>query len=230
MGFGSFLSKIAPIAAFIPGVGTVAAAGLTVAGGLMESGEAQRAGQKAERSSEAARQKQEAFTEKEMARWEEVYGDIQANLGDFYEKMDASYYTTTALTSLEQEYSKVHKRMTEELAQEGMLDSGRKYATIRDLSFAKAEAAAQIRAEAPFKVAEQQRKFVTSGANIYSAAVGGVTKATTSRIASEEQKSSDLYSSAGRLAQQAGELLGELPSMFEDIRKPEPTTTPPITV
>lgn len=107
----------------------------------------------------------------QMAKWDAVFGPVLDNLSDFYTNMTAQKISGQRLTIQAQEFNTVKTNLTKSFAQRG-INAGTQQALMMQAEMDNARARAQIRAQAPFDVAQAQSNFLTSAGQ---AAVNPVT-------------------------------------------------------
>ena len=100
------------------------------------------------------------FEQAKYNRWLDIYGDVEENLGEYYENLSPETYAAQGLQSQQQEYQAAVTQMKEHFAQADI--SGGAVAGLESqAALENARARATVRAEAPTKVAEAQRGFVS---------------------------------------------------------------------
>jgi hypothetical protein len=99
-----------------------------------------------------------------LADFEAIYGGIEDNLGTFFSQMTPEVFIATGLENLQQEFQDTKTRINEQFAQrfQGQ-ETGLQLSLDTMLEAARATERANIRTEAPFKVAEAQSKFLALG-------------------------------------------------------------------
>lgn len=125
---------------------------------------------KAAKASAAAQQASVDMTEEQLAfqreqydDWKNVYGDLQENLGNYYNNLDPKDYEARGLQAVQQEFQAAKSNVDRTLAQRGISSSGIQAAT--DVSFAQqlASTRAGVRLSAPETVAKEQQGFLGIG-------------------------------------------------------------------
>lgn len=103
------------------------------------------------------------FAKAQYADWLDAFGDIQTNLGEYYENLTPDFYETQALQAFEQEKQFALDSLNADLAQRGIDTSGLAQEIQEDIAFSSAVERARIRAEAPIKTAQAQQEFLQIG-------------------------------------------------------------------
>lgn len=103
------------------------------------------------------------FQREQHSAWESIYGNIQENLGEYYNNLTASKYATRATAQIASEYQKATRELTQQLAQRGIAGGGAEAAGRTYLAGQKAGAMATVRAEAPEAVAKAKQGFLGIG-------------------------------------------------------------------
>jgi hypothetical protein len=101
-------------------------------------------------------------------RWNSIYGTLQENLGEFYNNLTPQMLSATNLQMRQREYQTAVDTVRKNFAQRGVA-SGAQSAIEAGMAMENAKARAQIRADAPFQVAEAQTGFLASTSNIRNA-------------------------------------------------------------
>lgn len=134
--------------------------GSAVIGGVVQS-------KSASKASDTARElsaDQMAFEQRKLDEWNEVYGPIQDNLGEYYNNLTPEYYETVGLENFAQEQQTAMTRLNESLAQRGIDPSSGIQASLTAQSELEgAEGRAGIRRDAPRAVAEDKSRFLQIG-------------------------------------------------------------------
>lgn len=142
-----------PVAAIVGVVGLSAF-------GSNQASKASKSASKAQARSDAASL---AFERQKYNDWRNTYGDIENNLSAYYESLTPDYYATQGLEAFKKERATQMKTLRETLVQRGLWDSGVSAAVEKDNAFETAKGNAQIRAEAPSKVAGEKFNFLQAG-------------------------------------------------------------------
>ena len=163
-----------------PAVWYGGAMAVSAIGGIMSNRTA-RAGQRdmarALQAQAKAMQDNLAFQKEKYARWESVYGDIQTNLGKYYENLGPARLASFGLQEQQQAYEQNKVQLERNLAQRGLSNSALGAYTENQLDFANNRARAGIRANAPEQVRAQQMNFLGQGLNQQQAHLQGVSNA-----------------------------------------------------
>tara|TARA_R110002153_G_scaffold195163_5_gene348569 strand:- start:2893 stop:3540 length:648 start_codon:yes stop_codon:yes gene_type:complete len=134
--------------------------GSAVIGGVVASNSASKANSTAKELSAD----QMAFEQRKLDEWNDVYGPIQDNLGDYYNNLTANYYETVGLENFAQEQQTAMTRLNESLAQRGIDPaSGIQASLTAQSELEGAEGRASIRRDAPRAVAEDKSRFLQIG-------------------------------------------------------------------
>lgn len=139
--------------------GVVAVAGASVVGGVMSS----RSASKANKSAAQAAANELAFNQQRYDDWKEVYGGIQDNLSEYYSNITPDMYEVQGLEQFQQEFETSQQRLSESLAQRGIVDSGLSAQLEQQQQIGGAQERARIRVAAPTLAAEEQSRFLQIG-------------------------------------------------------------------
>lgn len=154
------------------------------------------------------------FQQGELDDWEEIYGGIEENLGEFYGNLTPEYVTTQGLEAQQKAYQEHVTGLTEQFARSG-LTTGAQGDILARSALEDAKAKAAIRVEAPYKVAEEQKSFLSLGTAQGAQAKQGVVQGyqgvgqayqAEADIASQE--AADAFSAAGSYATTLGTSTG----------------------
>jgi hypothetical protein len=168
----------------------------------------------AQNKSTKVAKKQLKFEMQQFDRWESIYGGLEENLGDFYGSLTPEFMTTQGLQQQQQTYQESLTQIREQFAQTGVTSGAQADIEARG-ALDNARTKATIRAEAPFKVAEQQQSFLNMGIGQGAAARQGVQRGslgvqqayqTEANIASQE--ASDAFGAAASFATTYGRSAG----------------------
>lgn len=113
-------------------------------------------------------------------RWNSIYGTLQENLGEFYNNLTPQMLSATNLQMRQREYQTAVDTVRKNFAQRGVA-GGAQSAIEAGMAMDNARARAQIRADAPFQVAEAQTGFLTSTSNIRNAYTDDLQQARTAQ-------------------------------------------------
>lgn len=134
--------------------------GSAIIGGVVASNNAD----KADKTAKKLSSDQMAFEQQKVDDWNEVYGPIQDNLGDYYNNLTPEYYETIGLENFAQEQQTAMTRLSESLAQRGIDPSSGIQASLTAQSELEgAEGRAGIRRDAPRQAAEDKSRFLQIG-------------------------------------------------------------------
>lgn len=144
------------------------AAGLAVSalGALSSRSASRSAARQAARSQEAANEASMAqleFQREQYDDWQNIFGDIQENLSEFYRTLSSDFIEAQGIEQFEKERSRALTQIRENFAQRGIGDSGLATQAETDLALMSAEQRAQIRANAPMQAAQQRAGFLQIG-------------------------------------------------------------------
>jgi hypothetical protein len=121
-----------------------------------------------------------AFMKQQYADWKDVYGDIQKNLGDYYENVSGSSIAAKQLSAYAKEYAAALKTTNQTLAQRGIDQSGLAAATEMAMNMQGATTRAGIRASADDMARQQQLSFLGVGLNQGQSLLGNIGNAANS--------------------------------------------------
>lgn len=131
----------------------------SIAGSVISSRSASKAANKAASAEEA----QLAFAMEQYDDWQNVFGPIQDNLSNYYQSLTPDYYEAAGLEAFQKERDAQLTQLRETLAQRGLATSGVSAALERSTAIDTAQTRANIRREAPSKVAEEKGRFLQIG-------------------------------------------------------------------
>lgn len=112
-----------------------------------------------------AAEQQLDFEKEKLEKWEAVYGKLETNLGEFYQKLTPNYIETQGLQAQQQEFQKSLSQIRERFAQLDTTKGAQADIEAR-AKLGYAEKKAEIRAEAPLKAAQQKQSFLALGRGI----------------------------------------------------------------
>lgn len=139
--------------------GAVIAAGGAIVGSVISSKSA-----KKDRNKASSLEQQELdFNQQRYDDWTDVYGDLQANLSEYFQGLTPDYYEAIGLESIELEKERALTSLNERLAQRGISDSGLAAAAELQVETGAMEQRSEIRRNAPAMVAEDQLRFLQVG-------------------------------------------------------------------
>ena len=113
--------------------------------------------------SQALTKEELAFQREQYEDWKGIYGDLQENLGNYYNSLSADDYIAKGVTAVNKEYAAANKSLTQQLAQRGISNSGIAAASLTSLEQQSASAKANIRATADQQVATDKMQFLGLG-------------------------------------------------------------------
>lgn len=118
-----------------------------------------------------------AFQQQQYDDWQNVYGDIQANLSNYYGSMTPDSVTALGLQNIEASYSQSKLNLDRTLAQRGITNSGINAQAQTSLEISRMNAGAELRQAAPQMVAQQQMGFLGAGLGLESTLQQGISSA-----------------------------------------------------
>ena len=137
-----------------------AAVGTSVVSSYMANETAKDANKQASRS----QQNQLNFEKQKYEDWKAIYGDVEANLSDYYNGLTPELYISKGLSAFQQERETAMQRVRETLAQRGIQsDSALAVSIEAQEELRAAETRASIRSEAELKTAEAKQGFLQIG-------------------------------------------------------------------
>lgn len=155
-------------------------------------------------------QEQLAFSREQYADWQAVYGDIQKNLGAYYESLSGDSMAAQQLSAQAREYADAYRKVNQQLAQRGLSQSG--IAVAQDVAMASTSAntRAGIRAGAEDLARTKQAGFLQLGLNSQASLLGnigtassnlinGTASASNSLMQGYQYQSGQQYSTYGKL-------------------------------
>lgn len=146
------MSGVAGVAAFTAMVGA--------AQGIKESNRANRFNK---RAMDLQEEQFELF-KKQLDDFQAIYGPIEENLGAFYNTLTPDYFAAQGLQAFNQEFQQNQEEMREFFAA-NEIPSGVQVDLEQEANLSAARERAQIKTDAPFKVAEAQQGFLSLGLN-----------------------------------------------------------------
>lgn len=128
--------------------------------GAMSSSAASKDAKRAAEADKAAL----AFEQEKYDDWMNVYGDLQSNLGKYYNSLTPEYYEAVGLEAFEKERQTAMTRLNEQFAQAGISPRSGVALSIKSQNeMASARNRADIRRSAPSMAAEEKRQFLQVG-------------------------------------------------------------------
>lgn len=100
------------------------------------------------------------FEKEKYQEWKDIYGDVEQNLADFYENMTPDFLIGAGLQEEAKSFSTAQTNIKTSLAQRGLGGGGLEADLIAGQEIGSAENRAQIRRDAPLKVAEMKQNFL----------------------------------------------------------------------
>lgn len=121
------------------------------------------------------------FQREQYADWQNIFGPIQDNLGDYYKNLSADKITTLGLENQQREFQNMSRQLNQQFAQRGISpDSAVSASTTANLGFANATERARIRTAAPGQAAQEKLGFLAIGMGQGQALAGNIGAAYTS--------------------------------------------------
>lgn len=142
----------------------------------------------------ATAQAQLSFSKEQYADWKAVYGDIQKNLGDYYENLSGDSMAAQQLSAQAREYADAYRQVNQQLAQRGISQSG--IAAAQDVAMASqsANTRAGIRAGAEDLARTKQAGFLQLGLNSQASLLGDIGSSSNSLMQGYQYQSGQNYS------------------------------------
>ena len=133
-----------------------------------------------------------AFSKEQYADWKAVYGDIQKNLGDYYENLSGDSMAAQQLSAQAREYADAYRQVNKQLVQRGISQSG--IAAAQDVAMASqsANTRAGIRAGAEDLARTKQAGFLQLGLNSQASLLGNIGSSSNSLISGTGSASNSL--------------------------------------
>ena len=144
----------------MPGFTAAIPAIASVGGALLSRNAASKDAKRAANADKAAL----AFEQKKYDDWMNVYGDLQSNLGKYYNSLSPEYYEAVGLEAFEKERQTAMTKLNEHFAQAGISPrSGVALSIKGQQDMEAARSRADIRRSAPSMAAEEKRQFLQVG-------------------------------------------------------------------
>lgn len=147
----------------------------------------------------ATAQAQLSFSKEQYADWKAVYGDIQKNLGDYYENLSGDSMAAQQLSAQAREYADAYRKVNQQLAQRGISQSG--IAAAQDVAMVSqsANTRAGIRAGAEDLVRTKQAGFLQLGLNSQASLLSNIGSSSNSLMQGYQYQSGQQYSTYASL-------------------------------
>lgn len=144
-------------------------------------------------------QAQLSFSKEQYADWKAVYGDIQKNLGDYYENLSGDSMAAQQLSAQAREYADAYRKVNQQLAQRGISQSG--IAAAQDVAMASqsANTRAGIRAGAEDLARTKQAGFLQLGLNSQASLLSNIGSSSNSLMQGYQYQSGQQYSTYASL-------------------------------
>lgn len=135
-----------------------------------------------------------SFSKEQYADWKAVYGDIQKNLGDYYENLSGDSMAAQQLSAQAREYADAYRQVNQQLAQRGISQSG--IAAAQDVAMASqsANTRAGIRAGAEDLARTKQAGFLQLGLNSQASLLSNIGSSSNSLMQGYQYQSGQNYS------------------------------------
>ena len=144
----------------MPGFAAAIPAIASVGGALLSRNAASKDAKRAANADKAAL----AFEQEKYDDWMNVYGDLQSNLGKYYNSLTPEYYEAVGLEAFEKERQTAMTKLNEHFAQAGISpQSGVALSIKSQQDMDAARNRADIRRSAPSMAAEEKRQFLQVG-------------------------------------------------------------------
>ena len=117
-----------------------------------------------------------AFAQEQYDDWMRIYGPIQDNLGEFFGGLTADTFSALGLEAYQKEFEQQQVELDEFFATND-IDLGIQTDITSGQNLQRARDRAEIKAEAPFKVAEVQQSFLSAGSGQKDNAVNAMNNA-----------------------------------------------------
>lgn len=103
------------------------------------------------------------FEKQKYADWQAVYGDMQKNLGSYYNTLTPDTYAARGIQEFKKSNEAELEKINTTLAQKGLLNSGTEAAVVLASGLNAAEKKAEIRSTADEVVAAEKSRFLQIG-------------------------------------------------------------------
>lgn len=103
------------------------------------------------------------FQKQQYADWDNVYGDIQENLGKYYKDLTPDKLVSLGLENQQKQFQQVQDSIKRDFAQRGLTNAGQEIALTAGNAVQNATAKAAIRTNADAMVNEEKMKFLGLG-------------------------------------------------------------------
>ena len=220
IGLGGLVGGIVGgVAGFAGGGGPLGAmagfsAGTALGGSLFDENGEPRGDLDAERLAMAREQKEQ---------WDKVYGPIQEKIAKNLRNMSLASVSALGLEGVEQEFEAAGIKIRQSVAQRGLEGSGLEQEFKARSAITAAEAKADIRADAPEKIAAAQRGFLSLGLAEKDRGESLESRLLGEQARREEASASSSAADLGRIVGTAGKVLGRT-GLFDKDKKDKPST------
>lgn len=103
------------------------------------------------------------FAKQQYNEWQGIFGPIEQNLSSYYKNLSSDTFAALGIQNIEQEYTRSREQLDTAMAKRGITDSGANAAGLTELENSRMLGRAQVRAQAPTQVANQQLGFLAIG-------------------------------------------------------------------
>lgn len=103
------------------------------------------------------------FTKEQYQDWKDIYGEVQENLGKYYNELSGDDLTVLGLEAQQQEFQAVEKSLQRDFAERGISGSGQELEVVSNAKISNATARASIRASSDRIATEEKLKFLGIG-------------------------------------------------------------------
>lgn len=171
----------------------------------------------------AYRADQEAlsFTKQQYQDWQNIYGDLQANLASYYSGLTGDSIAIRGVQEFNNEFQRAQQDLRRQLDQAGLGTSGILAQAEIDMASMGATERARIRADAPRQAAQEQLGFL--GVGLSQNPAGQVAGALERRASTAGQIAMDASRAAGTARQAAwqsrADLVGSLGTLGEELTR-----------
>lgn len=198
----------------------MAVAGLAIAAysavkGAKASSKANKlAASQAEAAAQAAREALN-FQKEQYADWKEVYGDLQANLGEYYKSLTPERTIAMGLQNVQKEYQAAVKSISETVAQKGLTGSGLETSALIGARLDNAKQRATVRTMAPLQVAQEKAGFLSIGLGQGNQMLSNIASISNNSVSSKTHLSGNYLDSSTKYGMQSLDTMSSIGgSMF----------------
>lgn len=146
------------------------------------------------------------FAKQQYADYQDLYGEVNQNLSDYYTSLTPEQYTTSGLDAYDEQFKAAQSSWSQTMAQRGMSGSGVEAEGMLSMEAQGAQNRATIQQQAPQQWAADQMGYAAMGA--------GQSSIATQNIASSASNLSNIYGNSanvyGSQASAAGTAVGSM--------------------